>query len=190
MLATLADAVLAHLLLELGDVVGAGGGAGVASVHEGMHEDALQLVFAGDAEQGIEMLLVGVDAAVGDQAEEMKLASAFAGALHGLDDGRVLLEFAGGDGHVDAGDVHLHDAAGADVEVAHFAVAHLPVGQADEMLRRANQCVGELAEELVVGGLAGQGNGVVGGFGTIAPSVEDGENERTLEHGHGHIPWC
>ena len=155
-----------------------------------MHEDALQLVFARDAQQGIEMLLVRVDAAVRDQAEQMQLASAFARPLHGLHDGRVFLEFAGGDGHVDARDVHLHDAAGANVQMAHFAVAHLAVGQADKMFRRANERVGKLAQQLVVRGLAGQGDGVVGGFGAIAPSVEDGQNERALEHGHGQIPWC
>ena len=131
-----------------------------------MHEDAFQLVFAGDAQQGIEVLLVGVHAAIRDQPEEVELASAFARALHGLHDGRVFLEFAGRDGHVDARDVHLHDAAGADVQVAHFAVAHLAVGQADKMLRRANERVGKLAEQLVVRRLAGQGDGVVGGFGT------------------------
>ncbi len=92
--------------------------------------------------------------------------------------------------HVDARDVHLHDAPRADVQVAHFAVAHLSVGQADEMLRRADQRVGKLPQQLVVGGLARQRDGVVGGFSAIAPSIEDGQNERTLEHGHRQFPWC
>ena len=145
-----------------------------------MHEDALHAIFARDAQQGIEVLLVRVHAAVRDQAEEMQLPSAFARALHGLHDGGVLRELAGGNLRVDARDVHLHNAPGADVQVAHFAVAHLPVGQADKVLRGANQRVGKLAQQLVVGGLAGQRNGVVGGFGAIAPSIEDGQNERTL----------
>jgi broad specificity polyphosphatase/5'/3'-nucleotidase SurE len=84
------------------------------------------------------------------------------------------LEFIGGDQGVDARDVHLHDAAGADVEVADFAVAHLAVGQADEVLAGADEGVGILAQQLVVGGLAGQSDGVVGGFSAVAPSVEDG----------------
>ena len=145
-----------------------------------MHEDALQAVFARGAQQRVEMLLVRVNAAVGDQAEEMQLPSALARALHGLHDGGILLELARGDQRVDARDVHLHNAARADVQVADFAVAHLPVGQADKMLRGADQRVGKLAQQLVVGGLAGQRNGVVGGFGAVAPSVEDGQNERTL----------
>ena len=71
-------------------------------------------------------------------------------ALH---DGWILLEFAGSDLRVDARDVHLHDAACADVQVAHFAVAHLPVGQSDEVVGGLNQRVGILAQQLVVGGL-------------------------------------
>ncbi len=177
-----ADAVLAHLLFELGDVARAGGGAGVAAVHEGVDEDALKAVLAGSAKEGVEVLLVGVDAAVGDEAEEMKLAAAVLGALHGSDDGGVLLEFVFRDELVDAGDVHVDDAAGAEIEVADFAVAHLAVGQADEVLGGADEGVGILAEQLVVGGLAGEGDGVVGGFGAVAPSVEDGEDERTLGH--------
>ncbi len=92
------------------------------------------------------------------------------------------LELAGGDQRVDARDVHLHNAAGADVQVADFAVAHLSVGQADKVIRGLNQRVGKLAQQLVVGGLARQRNGIVGGFGAIAPSIEDGENERMLGH--------
>jgi hypothetical protein len=40
------------------------------------------------------------------------------------------------DGGVDAGHVHADDAAGAEVEMADFAVAHLSVGQADEVFGR------------------------------------------------------
>ena len=152
----LAHAVLAHLLLELRNVARAGGGRGVAAVHEGVDEDALQAVLARSAQQRVQMLLVRVHAAVGDQAEEMQLPSAFARALHGLHDGRVLLELAGRNLRVDARDVHLHNAAGADVQVAHFAVAHLPVRQADKVLGGADQRVGKLAQQLVVGGLASQ----------------------------------
>jgi hypothetical protein len=144
-------------------------------------EDALETVFAGGAKKSVEVFLVRVDAAIGDKAEEMKLAvavtSAALGVLHGCDDGGIPLELVFGDQLVDAGDIHVNDAASAEVEMADFAVPHLAVGQADEVLRRADKGVGILAEELVVGGLAGESDGVVGGFSTVAPSVKDGENE-------------
>ena len=128
-----------------------------------------------------------MDAAVRNQAEEMQLPPGFARALHGLHNGRVLFELARGDRGVDAGDVHLHNAAGADVQVAHLAVAHLPVGQPHKVVAGLDERVGILAQQLVVVGLLGQRNGVVGGFGAVAPSVEDGQNERTL--GGGQVQY-
>ena len=82
------------------------------------------------------------------------------------------------DHQLDAGAVHVHDAAGADVEVADFAVAHLPVGQADEVAAGVNERVGILAQQAVVGRLAGERDGVGLGFGAVSPAVEDDEDER------------
>ena len=45
---------------------------------------------------------------------------------------------------------------------------------------RESGCLETRLQQLVVGGLASQGDGVVGGFSAITPSVEDGENERML----------
>ena len=169
------------------DVLCAGVGGRVASIHEGVDKDALKAVLARGAQQGIEMLLVGVDAAVGKQAEEMKLTSALLRAAHGLGDGRILLKSARGYEGFNAGDVHLHDAACADVEVADFAVAHLAIREADKVIRGLDQRVGVLAQQLVVSGLARQGDGVVGGFGAVTPPVEDGQNQGTLVD--RHLGW-
>ena len=49
------------------------------------------------------------------------------------------------DGGVDAGHVHADDAAGAEVEVADFAVAHLAVGETDEVFAGAEEGVGVVA---------------------------------------------
>ena len=92
--------------------------------------------------------------------------------------GGIFLEFAVSDQRVDARDVHLHNAARADIQVADFAVAHLPVGQADKVIRGLDQRVRKLAQQLVVVRLARQRDGVVGGFGAITPSIEDGQNKR------------
>ena len=118
----------------------------------------------------------------------MQLPPRLARPFHCHGDGRVLGELAGGDLGVDAGNIHLHDAPGADVQVADLAVAHLPVWQADKVVAGLDERVGIFAQQLVVGWLAGQCNGVVGGFDAIAPSIEDGQNERTLEDGHVSIP--
>ena len=141
----------------------------------------VRLVLRGHAQQRVEMALVRVDAAVGEQAEEVQAgiraeaARSQAAVRTGSRE-----EAAVGDGGVDAGHVHAHDAAGAEVEVADFGVAHLAVGQADEVLAGADEGVGEVAQQLVVGGLAGECDGVAVGLGAIAPAVEDGENDRFL----------
>ena len=87
-------------------------------------------------------------------------------------------EFAVLDHQIDARDVHVHDAAGADVEVADFAVAHLAFGQPDKRAAGVNQRVGILAQQAVVGWLARERDGIGFGFGAISPAVEDDENER------------
>ncbi len=69
----------------------------------------------------------------------------------------------------------MDDAAGADVEVADFAVAHLAFGKADGGAGGLDQGVGEFAQEFVVSGFAREGDGVALGFGAVAPAVEDGE---------------
>ena len=62
--------------------------------------------------------------------------------------------------------------------MADFGVAHLAVGEADEVLGGAEEGVGVLAEELVVDGFAGQSDGVAVGLGAVTPAVKDGENDR------------
>ena len=57
-----------------------------------------------------------------------------------------------------------------------------PSGRPTKCSEARISVLGNSREQLVVGGLAGQSDGVVGGFSTVAPSVKDGENERTLGH--------
>ena len=123
------------------------------------------------------MALVGVDAAVGEQADEVEGAAFLAGEVVGAGEGGVGGERAVEDGGVDAGHVHVDDAAGAEVEMADFAVAHLAFGEADEVLAGADEGVGVFAEEVVVGGLTGEGDGVAVGVGAVAPAVEDGKDD-------------
>ena len=79
---------------------------------------------------GLDVLPAGVDAAVGDQAEQVQPAArAVAAPLAGGEQGLVLEEAAVGDRVVDPGQVLLDDRAGAEVEVADLGVAHLPSGR-------------------------------------------------------------
>ena len=101
------------------------------------------VTLGGHADEGFEMTLVGVDSAVGEEADEVEGSSLLGGEVVGAYEGGVGVEGAVEDRGVDAGHVHADDAAGAKVEMADFAVAHLAVGEADEVLaRRAGGCWG------------------------------------------------
>ena len=75
--------VLAHLLLQLFEVAGAVGGQSIAAIHEGVHEDAINAIFFRHPQQRVEMRLIGMHAAVGEQTEQMQAAIAGARILHG-----------------------------------------------------------------------------------------------------------
>src|SRR5271168_4782650 len=71
----------------------------------------------------------------------------------------------------------MHDAASADIQVADFAVAHLSFGEADGGAGGVDERVGKFFEEAIVIWFAREGDGVAGGFGAIAPAVENGEDD-------------
>ncbi len=116
-----------------------------------------------------QMLDVRMHAAIAHQADQMQLVAA--AALHRFEQKRLAEKFAAGDQLIDARDVHLHDSASADIQVAHFAIAHLPFGQADVGAGGVNQRVGKIFQQPVVIGLAGERDGVAFCFGAIAPAV-------------------
>ena len=104
----------------------------VAAVGEGVEDEVGDALLRGELDRRLDVLPAGVDAAVGDQAEQVQApARAAAGALAGGEQRLVLEEAAVGDRVVDPGQVLLDDRAGAEVEVADLGVAHLAVGQAD-----------------------------------------------------------
>ena len=71
----LAGIVLAHFLLQLFEITRAVGWQGVASIREGVNKNAIDPLLRGHFQQGVEMFLPRVHAAVGDEAEQMQLAS-------------------------------------------------------------------------------------------------------------------
>ena len=74
-------------------------------------------------QQGEQVLQVGVDAAVGQQAHQVQGGPPFPAVLHGLQIGRVLEELPAVDVPADVGQVLEYHPARADVGVAHLAVA-------------------------------------------------------------------
>src|SRR6266852_1641626 len=112
----------------------------------------------------------------------MQTTAAAAGILHGGEQRGVRKKLAILDHQLDASAVHVNDASGADVEVTDFAIAHLSVGQANIFAAGVNERVGILLQQAVVAGLACQRDGVGAGFSTVAPAVENDEDERFGTH--------
>ena len=108
----------------------------------------------------------------------MQRVSSIPSLLHRLHNRRINLKLTRSDQRVNARNVHLHDASRADVQVAHFTVPHLSIGQPDKMIRGLDQRVGKFAQQFVIRRLARQRDCIIGRLSAIAPSVEDGEDER------------
>ena len=109
---------------------------GVAAIHITMYEElVLQAVSLTDFDELEEVVEAGVYAAVGGQTHQVQflvvLLGIRVGSLHlrVLHDGAVLA------GAVDFHQVLVDDASGTDVEVTHFGVTHLSVGQTDVLAR-------------------------------------------------------
>ena len=66
---------------------------------------------------------------------------------------------------VDTGNVHLDKASGADIEMPNFAVAHLPLGQADERAVGADQRVRIVLPQPIEVGLRAIRTALFSGFG-------------------------
>ena len=88
------------------------------------------------------MLDVRMHPAVAYQAQQMQLP--LASALHRAEQKLVLKKRAAAEGCIDPRDVHQDDAPGSNIQVPHFAVAHLPFRQPYGRPRSVDQRIGKL----------------------------------------------
>ena len=122
---------------------------------------------------------MGVDATIGDEADEVKALAGRGGDsfLQNL----VFREGAVTDGEVDAGEFLVNDAAGAEVEVADLGISHLALGQADLQAAGLESAPGIVLIETVVDRCFGEEGGIAlflrtGAAGGIdAPTVTNEE---------------
>ena len=151
----------------------------VAAVGEGVEDDVGHALLGGQLDRGLDVLPAGVNAAVGDEAEQVQApARAVAGALAGGQQRRVLEEAAVGDRVVDPGQVLLDDRAGAEVEMADLGVAHLPVGQTDVASLGRELGARVALPEAVEDRRPGEGDRVAGTRLGQPPAVEDDQRQR------------
>ena len=118
-----------HPLLDGRQIAGSRRRQRVAPVGERVQHQIGHLELRAHPDQGLQVAPAGVDAAVGDQADQMQ-------ALHV---GERRAEHVVGDklaafrGLVDPGEILHDDRPGPEVQVSHLRVAHLALGKADRL---------------------------------------------------------
>src|SRR5215469_14937703 len=108
----------------------------------------------------MKMRLIGVNTAIGNEAEEVKLSPGCARVLHGFKQDGMLEEISALDHQLDAGGIHVHDAAGTYVQMSNFAVAHLAVRKSDIGATGLDERIRMLAQQAIIGRLAGKRDGI------------------------------
>ncbi len=151
----------------------------VATVGEGVDPRAVGHPLApGELEQGAEMIDVGVDAAVGDEPEQVHVAVALAGATEHAEQRLVVEERAVGDGRAYAHEILEEDPSRADREVPDLGVPHLAVGQADGTAGSCELRVRVALPQRVEDGRLRQLDGVARAGRRQTPAVEDHERDQ------------
>ena len=152
---------------QLGEVVDGRGRRDVAAVGERVDPRLL----GSEAEQGFQVVDVRMDAAVGDEPEQVRALAALEGADEGgdLEEGPVL------DRRVHSHQVLQQDAAGADRQVPDLRVAHLPRRKADRLAGCLERRVRVLGPEPVEDGRVRELDRVSRAGRGEAPPVEDDE---------------
>ena len=154
-----------------------------------MHRHPRHAAARGQLEHREHVRLVAVHAAGRKQAHHVQGAAAGQHRVAGGVEFGVVEEAGVLDRRVDPGQVLVDDAAGADVHVPDFGIAHLPVRQADVAAFGVDQGGRMFGQQPAPGGHVGLGDGVVGGIVAVAPAIEDQQDDGAGAVGAGGGGW-
>src|SRR5262249_61208134 len=125
-----------------------------------MNGNAGYLTPCADLDEREQVLIDGVHSAFADEPHEVHGGLSLPGELTGLDERVILEKRAGLDRFADADEVLHHDAAGAQIQMADLAVAHLAFGKAHGATGRMQQCCWVASNEGVPGWRIRESDGV------------------------------
>ena len=152
-------------------------GARVAPVEKAVDGDRGDPVADAQLDAGEQMPVERVHAARTQQADEVERAAALPHAGAQLDQRRELVELAALDALGDADEVLGNHPAGAEVQVADFAVPHLAFGKADGEAAGVQQGARIGLPEPVPDRGGGQLDRVPFAFGPVAPAVQHHQDD-------------
>jgi hypothetical protein len=173
-----------HFHVQKPQVFDATGGRGIASIGEGVDEDVLHARLVRRFGQCDEVIDMAVHAAVADESQEMQPPPRLPGTGEGVPHDGIVIQRALGECLGNAGQILINDASGAEIEVAHFRIAHLALGQADIQAAGAQAAMRVSRQEMIVKRRLAQHGGIAVAFGAFgraridAPTVADDENDR------------
>ena len=144
---------------------------GIASVEQGVQHHPRHLLPHRHLHQRIQVRLERMHPTVAQQAQEVQGAVIEAHMRARLKQRGVLEKAAGLDGAADAHEVLHHHAPRAQVEVPHFAVAHLAFGQPHRLPRCGQQRAGAVRPDAVPVGRVGEADRVRLTFFAVPPPI-------------------
>ena len=170
--------------LDLRDEVGAPGRGGVAAVGDGVHEHARHPEPGRHVQEGGQVPLVAVHPAVRHEPDEVQGVPVAGAAGHRGGERGIPEEVAVADAAVDARQVLVHHAAGAEVHVPDLGVPHLAGGEAYRLAARDEAAVRAAVEQLLVDRRVREADGVPIRALAESPPVEDDEHDGAARSGH------
>jgi len=170
------------LNLEALQVVGSALRGGVPSVQQAVDENLVHPLAPGHFDQGIQMRLMGMHAAVGQETGQMQPAASRLGLLHALHQHLVLEKIPVLDRLGDTGQILIHHAPGTYVGVPHLGVPHLSGGKAHREPGAVDLAMGIGGAKPRHVGRFRLGDGVGVAVGAYSPAVQDHQEQRFLWH--------
>ena len=166
-----AGADAGDLLFQLPDVGEGASGGNIPAIQDGMDINFLKAHLCRHLQEGKEMGYVAVHAAVGEKADKMQICLFC--LLHCIEQDGIFRQGAILHRQADPGIILVDDPASADVEVAHFGVAHLAAGQAHRQAGGGQGGGGVVFPESLQVGLFCPGHGIVLFFRADTKAVHD-----------------
>ncbi len=149
-----------------------------------MQVDLVSAALEGQFGHRDQVVLVAVNAAVGQQAHEVHGLAGGDCFIHRRADRRVLEELAVADRFGHACEVLVYHSSGAEVHVADFRVAHLAVRQTHVHTGTGDQAVGYGGSQAVEYRLVGRVHGVVVVAFTVSEAIENYQDQRFRRGSH------
>ena len=134
-----ADAQLLQLCVDLLHIPLSARGRNVAAVHKAVNKDLCEPVILCELDERIEMRQMAMHAAIRTQSHEVQRRIMLLAVLDCSKERGILKELAVVNRFRDAGKLLIHDAPGADVQMPHLGIPHLPRGQAHIHAARLQQ---------------------------------------------------